>query len=154
MSSSFYICLCSLLIKTRLVFISYFVSVPLRKGYRGLEYQCSFVSLYPFLFAFLIICIKTFGFCRLFCVLFAFLIICIKTFGLRRLFCNNCNTKSLMNLAISLPSCCGSLYFYISSNLSFSKCTPRAHSDGFMMFRLLHFSLYKLHQRYCKIQNE
>ena len=34
---------CSLLINTRLVFISYFVSVPLRKGHRGLEYQCSFV---------------------------------------------------------------------------------------------------------------
>ena len=121
MSSSFYICLCSLLIKTRLVFISYFVSVPLRKGYRGLEYQCSFVCLYLFLFAFLIICIKTFGFRRLFCVLFAFLIICIKTFGLRRLFCNNCNTKTLMNLAISLPSCCGSLYFYISSKFVFLK---------------------------------
>ena len=34
---------CSLLINMRLVFISYFVSVPLRKGHRGLEYQCSFV---------------------------------------------------------------------------------------------------------------
>ena len=51
---------CSLLINTRLVFISYFVSVPLRKGHRGLEYQCSFVRLYLFLFAFLIICIETF----------------------------------------------------------------------------------------------
>ena len=56
----FYICFCSLLINTRLVFISYFVSVPLRKGHRGLEYQCSFVRLYLLLFAFLIICIKTF----------------------------------------------------------------------------------------------
>ena len=56
----FYICFCSLLINTRLVFISYFVSVPLRKGHRGLEYQCSFVRLYLFLFAFLIICIETF----------------------------------------------------------------------------------------------
>ena len=63
----FYICFRSLLINTRLVFISYFVSVPLRKGYRGLEYKCSFVRLYLFLFAFLIICIETFGFCRLFC---------------------------------------------------------------------------------------
>ena len=53
---------CSLLINTRLVFISYFVSVPLRKGHRGLEYQCSFVRLYLFLFAFLIICIEAFGF--------------------------------------------------------------------------------------------
>ena len=56
----FYICFCSLLINTRLVFISYFVSVPLRKGHRGLEYQCSFVRLYLFLFAFLIICIEPF----------------------------------------------------------------------------------------------
>ena len=56
----FYICFCSLLINTRLVFISYFVSVPLRKGHRGLEYQCSFVRLYLLLFAFLIICIETF----------------------------------------------------------------------------------------------
>ena len=56
----FYICFCSLLINTRLVFISYFVSVPLRKGHRGLEYQCSFVRLYLFLFAFLIIYIETF----------------------------------------------------------------------------------------------
>ena len=56
----FYICFCSLLINTRLVFISYFVSVPLRKGHRGLEYQCSFVRLYLFLFAFLIIRIVTF----------------------------------------------------------------------------------------------
>ena len=55
----FYICFRSLLINTRLVFISYFVSVPLRKGYRGLEYKCSFVHLYLFLFAFLIICIET-----------------------------------------------------------------------------------------------
>ena len=59
-SSSFYICFCSLLINTCLVFISYFVSVPLRKGYRVLEYQCSFVRLYLFLFAFLIIFIETF----------------------------------------------------------------------------------------------
>ena len=44
----FYICFCSLLINTRLVFISYFVSDPLRKGYRVLEYQCSFVRLYLF----------------------------------------------------------------------------------------------------------
>ena len=35
-----YICFCSLLINTRLVFISHFVSDPLRKGYRVLEYQC------------------------------------------------------------------------------------------------------------------
>ena len=56
----FYICFCSLLINTRLVFISYFVSVPLRKDHRGLEYQCSFVRLYLFLFAFLIIRIVTF----------------------------------------------------------------------------------------------
>ena len=46
----FYICFCSLLINTRLVFISYFVSVPLRKGHRGLEFSvrsfdctCSFL---------------------------------------------------------------------------------------------------------------
>ena len=56
----FYVCFCSLLINTRLVFISYFVLVPLRKGHRGLEYQCSFVRLYLLLFAFLIICIETF----------------------------------------------------------------------------------------------
>ena len=43
-SSRFCICFCSLLINTRLVFISYFVSVPLRKGYRGFEYRfCLFV---------------------------------------------------------------------------------------------------------------
>ena len=41
-------------------FISYFVSDPSRKGHRGLEYQCSFVRLYLFLFAFLIICTETF----------------------------------------------------------------------------------------------
>ena len=56
----FYICFCSLIINTRLVFISYLVSVPLRKDHRGLEYQCSFVRLYLFLFAFLIICIEAF----------------------------------------------------------------------------------------------
>ena len=56
----FYICFCSLLINTRLVFISYFVSVPLRKGHRSLEYQCSFVRLCLFLFAFFIIRIETF----------------------------------------------------------------------------------------------
>ena len=56
----FYICFCSLLITTRLVFISYFVSVPLKIGHRGLEYQCSFVRLYQFLFTFLIIRIETF----------------------------------------------------------------------------------------------
>ena len=63
----FYIYFRSLLINTRLIFISYFVSVPLRKGHRGSEYKCSFVRLYLFLFAFLIICIETFGFHRLFC---------------------------------------------------------------------------------------
>ena len=63
----FYICFRSLLINTRLLFFSLFVSVPLRKGYRGLEYKFSFVRLYLFLFAFLIICIETFGFHRLFC---------------------------------------------------------------------------------------
>ena len=62
-----YIYFCSLSINTRLIFISYFVSVPLRKGHRGSEYKCSFVRLYLFLFAFLIICIETFGFHRLFC---------------------------------------------------------------------------------------
>ena len=56
----FYICFRSLLINTRLVFISYFVSDPLRKGHRCLEYQCSIVRLYRFLFAFLIIYIETF----------------------------------------------------------------------------------------------
>ena len=61
----FYICFRSLLINMRLVFISYLVSVPLRKGYRDLEYKCSFVRLYLFLLAFLIICIKSFGFCLL-----------------------------------------------------------------------------------------
>ena len=83
--SFLYTCFRSLLINTRLVSISYFVSVPLRKGHRGLEYQCSFVRLYLFLFAFLIICIEVFDFRRLF---FAFLIICIETFGFRGLFCN------------------------------------------------------------------
>ena len=34
----FYICFRSLSINTRLVFISYFVSASVRKGYRGLEY--------------------------------------------------------------------------------------------------------------------
>ena len=33
---------------------------PLEKGHRGLEYQCSFVRLHLFLFAFLIICIESF----------------------------------------------------------------------------------------------
>ena len=61
-----YICFRSLLINKRLVFISYFVSVPLRKGYRGLECKCSFVRLYLFLFAFLIICIETLVFVECF----------------------------------------------------------------------------------------
>ena len=43
-----------------MVFISYLVSVHLSKGHRVLEYQCSFVRLYLFLFAFLIIFIETF----------------------------------------------------------------------------------------------
>ena len=63
----FYICFRYLLIKTCLVFISYFVSVPLRKCYRDLEYHCWFVRWYLFLFAFLDICIEAFGFRRLFC---------------------------------------------------------------------------------------
>ena len=41
-------------------FISCFVSDPSRKDHRGLEYRCSFVRLYLFLFAFFIICIETF----------------------------------------------------------------------------------------------
>ena len=65
-------------------FISYLVSVL----FRGLEYSCSFVRLYLFLFAFWIICIESFGF-RLF--LFAFLIICFETFRFHRLFCNRNN---------------------------------------------------------------
>ena len=48
------------LINTRLVFISYFVPVPLSKIHRGVEYQCSFVRLYLFIFAFLINRIETF----------------------------------------------------------------------------------------------
>ena len=67
LSNSLRVCFCSLLIDARLVFIWYFLSVPLRKGHRGLEYQCSFVRLYLFLFAFLIICIETFGFSKIFC---------------------------------------------------------------------------------------
>ena len=85
----FYICSRSLLINTRLVFISYLVSVPLRKGYRGLEYKYLFVRLYLFFFAFLIIYIETFGF--------------------RRLFCNI--TCSVLALAI-LIRLCGSLYYH------------------------------------------
>ena len=49
-SSSFYICFRSLLINTRLVFISHFVSVSLRKVIGDLEYQCSFVRVYLFFF--------------------------------------------------------------------------------------------------------
>ena len=56
----FYICFRSLLINTRLILISYFVQDRLRKGHKDLEYQRSFVRLYLFLFAFLIICIETF----------------------------------------------------------------------------------------------
>ena len=63
----FCICFRSLLINPCLVFISYFVSVPLRKGYRGLEYKGSFVRLYLCLFIFLIIYGETFGFRRFFC---------------------------------------------------------------------------------------
>ena len=63
----FYICFRSLLINTRLVFISYFVPVPLRKGHRGLEYKCSFFfSFVPVFSAFLIICIETLVFVRFF----------------------------------------------------------------------------------------
>ena len=42
-STSFLYLFRSLMIYTRLVFISYFVSVPLRKVIGNLEYQCSFV---------------------------------------------------------------------------------------------------------------
>ena len=68
----FYIYFRSLLINTRLVFISYFLSEPLRKSHRGLEYSvrlfvctCFFLHFWLFvlrLFAFLINCIETFGF--------------------------------------------------------------------------------------------
>ena len=75
----FYICFRSLLINTRLAFISYFVSDPLRKGHRGLEYQYWFVCLYLFLFAFLIICIETF-------LHFWLFVLILLVF--RRLFCN------------------------------------------------------------------
>ena len=61
-SSFFYICFHSLLTHFGR-FILYLISVPLRKGYRDLEYKCSFVHLYLFLFAFFIICTKSFGFC-------------------------------------------------------------------------------------------
>ena len=56
----------------------------------GLEYKRSFVRLYLFLFAFLIICIETFGFRRLLCIeTFGFRrLFCIETFGFRRLLCN------------------------------------------------------------------
>ena len=85
----FYICFRSLLINTRLILISYFVQDRLRKGHKDLEYQRSFVRLYLFLFAFLIICIETFGFRRLLCIeTFGFRrLFCIETFGFRRLFC-------------------------------------------------------------------
>ena len=58
----FYICFCSLLINTRLVFISYFVSVPLRKGHRGLEFSvrsfdCTCLFLHFWLFALRLFCI-------------------------------------------------------------------------------------------------
>ena len=89
----FYICLCSLLINTRLVFIPYFVSVPLKKGHRGLEYQCSFVCLYLFLFAFLIICIETLVFRRFFVtrVLIYLLTLCV----LEDVFKDGCALKIL-----------------------------------------------------------
>ena len=42
----------------RLVFISYFNSVPLRKGYSGLKYKCLFYRLYIFLLHFLLFVLK------------------------------------------------------------------------------------------------
>ena len=86
----FYICFCSLLINTRLVFISYFVSVPLRKGYRGLKYQCSFVRSFVCTCSFL-------HFWLLVLKLFAFLIICIETFGFSWIFCNNIDFYNPLN---------------------------------------------------------
>ena len=67
---------CSLLINTRLVFIWYFVSVPLRKvigvwsnSVRLFVCTCFVLHFWLFvlrLFAFLIICIETFGFLEIF----------------------------------------------------------------------------------------
>ena len=76
----FYICFHSLLINTPLVSISYFVSVSLRKGSRGLEYRRSL---------FVCTCTCIFEVFRFHILLFAFLVVCIETFGFRGLFCNN-----------------------------------------------------------------
>ena len=57
----FYFCFRSLLIDTRLV-LRYSSQSPLEEVIGDLEYQCSFIRLYMFLFAFLIICIEAFGF--------------------------------------------------------------------------------------------
>ena len=73
--------LCSLLIKTHLVFISYFVSVLLTKDSWGLGYKCWFVRLYLFLFAFLIICIETFRFPKLFLTTSSFSAFPKRSFG-------------------------------------------------------------------------
>ena len=56
---------CSLLINTRLVFISYFVSVPLRRGYRGSRisvFVCTCFFLHFWLFV-----LRLLVFRRLFC---------------------------------------------------------------------------------------
>ena len=128
---------CSLLIKSRLVFIWYFVSVPLRKGHWGLEYHCSFVLLYLFLFAFLITCIETFcifdylywDFHRLFCnivmkikssyISFAMVKCCIKPRMLWKPFCK-CNYKGDYSCIGTLASFVLAMFKGFSIKLKFS----------------------------------
>ena len=73
-SSPFFSC------NTRLVFISPFVLVPLRKGNRGLECKCSFYRLRLFFSTFLIICIETLAFVRFFFLHFRLFILKLLVF--------------------------------------------------------------------------
>ena len=105
----FYISFRSLLINTRLVFISYFDSAPFRKGYRGLEYRCLFYHLHLFLLHFWWFILLNLDFMGVF--LFAFLIIYVGTFGFCRLFRNRFDSSqvkrdlisSIMNFVCTLP---------------------------------------------------
>ena len=95
----FYISFCSLFINTHLVFISYFDSFPLRKGYRGLECKCLFYRLHLFLLHFrwfALLSLLVLWFSCLHFWLFKLQLLDFHqlfhnitgTFGFRRLFCN------------------------------------------------------------------
>ena len=128
---------CSLLIKSRLVFIWYFVSVPLRKGHRGLEYQCSFVPVSFCIFDYLywdflhfwLFVLRLLVFHRLFCnivmkikssyISFAMVKCCIKPRMLWKPFCK-CNYKGDYSCIGTLASFVLAMFKGFSIKLKFS----------------------------------